>query len=174
MFRSNILQSLLQAGKRFITLEVFKGDNHKAKQYHGGGEDYNPPPNVEAIVVPINGNLADTAVLLYRDGITKIADLGEKRIYSTSADGQTFKVYVYLRNDGIIEINGASDFAVRYSELETAFNQLKSDFDALVTAYNAHAHPAGSPPGNTGAPLTPGNPSTADISGAKIDEILVP
>lgn len=77
-----------------------------------------------------------------------------------------------------------TDFAVRYNELETAFNQLKSDFDALVTDYNSHTHPATTTatvgPGPTlgDVTVTPttttGSPTTADITPAKCDKINLP
>jgi len=81
--------------------------------------------------------------------------------------------YIQIKSD-FIEIGGDTDFMVRFSELETAYNQLKSDHDDLVNAFNAHMHATAAP----GAPSIPtpgaGIPavaSTGDISGAKIDEI---
>jgi hypothetical protein len=66
-------------------------------------------------------------------------------------------------------MNGDTDFAVRYSELESAFNQLKQDLNAFILVYNTHSHSAfGGPPSATGLD------SAADISGAKIEEIKVP
>ena len=73
---------------------------------------------------------------------------------------------IYLNKDGEIILNQGSDFAVRFSALETAFNQLKSDYDA-------HTHPyVDTPIGPSTTSATA--PSTADISGAKIEEIMVP
>ncbi len=75
-------------------------------------------------------------------------------------------------NGSNIVFNKGTDFMVRYNELKTAFDTLKQDFNTLVTLYNAHVHPAGTP--NTGAPVTTGSPSTADITPAKIAAINVP
>jgi hypothetical protein len=50
----------------------------------------------------------------------------------------------------------------RFEELETGFNQLKSDFNSFLT----HVHGG---PGTPPAP--PVLPSTASISGAKINEV---
>lgn len=103
-----------------------------------------------------------------------VAGVGEHRLFSTDADG-VVKFYIHLKNDGTCEIGGNADNMVRYSKLEEAFNQLKSDHDALVTAFNAHMHPTagtGAPSPPTPIPNSiPATPSTADISDAKIEEI---
>lgn len=82
--------------------------------------------------------------------------------------------YIQIESD-FIEVGGDTDFMVRYSELESAFNQLKSDFDDLVGDYNSHQHTYITPlhpssPGSTTGSQG-GSTSSADISGAKIDEI---
>ena len=189
MFRSNILSTIIENSKRFITLEVFKGDNHKAKQYNPGGVDYNPTENTEALIIPINSNNADNAVIGYRDEIAPIADSGEKKSYSTNSDGSAIKAYVFYRNSGNLEVNGNADFAVRFNALQTAFDQLKSDFNtqitvynalvvaynALVVSYNSHTHASSVPiPLIPGAPGSPGIPSIADITPAKVDTVLLP
>ncbi len=102
---------------------------------------------------------------------------------SLDPDGETvslidFKGNTFKNNDTVWEINGNANFAVRFGAMETAYNQLKTDFDNLVTLYNAHIH-------ITTATITPGVPgvispttstgsaSTGDISGAKVDNIKV-
>jgi hypothetical protein len=71
---------------------------------------------------------------------------------------------------------------VRYQELETGFNQLKNDhndlvnkYNDLVTKFNTHVHSGVTTgPGASGPTSLTGqaeNESSADISGAKIDEI---
>lgn len=177
MKRSKIINSIIKNGKRFINLEVFRGDNHNYKQYGPGGYDYNPSIDNEAIVDYVNGNPADGAVIAYRDIITKISASGEVRIYSTSADGTSIESTIHLKNDGTIEINGNADFAVRYNELQTAFDQLKDDFDTLVSTYNAHTHIVTTPDtinGTASATTNTGSPSTADITPAKVDTVKLP
>ena len=102
---------------------------------------------------------------------------GDSKVYSTDADGNEKATCKFL-NDGTIEINGNADNAVAYTDLKTAFDQLKSDFDGLVTIFNAHTHPfVGVGPGNPGTTavtLTLDTPSTADMSGAKVDTVRVP
>lgn len=76
--------------------------------------------------------------------------------------------FLKLTDATIAELMGNADFAVRYSELETAFNQLKTDFDN-----HTHSVPGVTSGSFTATATAPTN-SSADISGAKIDEIKVP
>ena len=97
------------------------------------------------------------------DLIAAVAAEGERRFYSRDSAGAE-QATLNLKDDGQMELNGTGDFAVRFTALETAFNQLKSDFDG-------HNHPGVTAGGaSTGFPTA----STADISPAKIDEIEVP
>jgi hypothetical protein len=86
--------------------------------------------------------------------------------------GNTFK-----SNSSAWEINGNTNNAVQYQALETAFNQLKQDFDNFVaTVYGVHVHIVTTPDtiNGTASPTTnQGVPSTADITGAKIANIKV-
>lgn len=100
----------------------------------------------------------------------QLAEVGGTRIYSTDSDGAV-QFAIYLRADGTCEVGGDTDNMVRYSELETAFNTLRDDFNNFVNlTYNVHQHPTAA----TGPPSTPtvtGSQSNADITGAKIDEV---
>jgi len=91
--------------------------------------------------------------------------------------GENIEIY---NDSGSVEIQGNSDFAVRFSALETAYNQLKTDFDNLVSIFNAHIHTTTATVGSSAVlgvispTVTPGTPSTGDISGAKVDNVLLP
>ncbi|KKN55741.1 hypothetical protein LCGC14_0579510 [marine sediment metagenome] len=63
----------------------------------------------------------------------QLADIGEARIFSTDENG-VLKTFIWLKNDGIIEIGGDVDNMVRFSELKTAFNEMQSDVNTLKTA----------------------------------------
>lgn len=103
-----------------------------------------------------------------------IAAIGENRIFSTDENGVS-STYIHLKNDQTMEIGGNTDFMVRYSELENAFDELKNDHNDLVTAFNSHMHAtAATGPPSIPTPIPssiPATPSTADITGAKIEEI---
>jgi len=62
-----------------------------------------------------------------------------------------------------IELNGNTDYAIKYNNMKTAFDTLRTDLNNFITVFNAHAH------GNSGAspPATPGIPSVADMSNAQ-------
>tara|TARA_R110001606_G_scaffold374612_1_gene532474 strand:+ start:412 stop:948 length:537 start_codon:yes stop_codon:yes gene_type:complete len=137
------------------------------------GIDSNPIPEMVAIYGKTSGD-GNTFIMGYlvKD---KLADVGETRLFSTDDKG-VLQTYLWLRNDGTMEVGGDADNMVRYSELETAFNELKTDHNNLVTEWNAFAAvylPGG--PANVGLPATLAGatepPSGADITPAKIDEI---
>lgn len=103
-----------------------------------------------------------------------IAAIGENRIFSTDENG-VLSTYIHLKNDQTMEVGGNTDFMVRYSALENSFNELKNDHNDLVTAFNSHMHAtAATGPPSIPTPIPssiPATPSTADITGAKIEEI---
>jgi len=148
--------------KRLIVkvLRLGTQDVQTSRQIAPFGLDSNPIKDMVAIQseTSIKG---ETVVIGYigKEHVTKV---GETRLYSTDSDGG-LKSTVHLLDDGTLELLGNDNYAVKYNELETAFNQLKSDF-------NAHTHITSA---TVGAALTlgviapPTSPSTANISPAK-------
>lgn len=91
-----------------------------------------------------------------------IAEVGGLRLFSTDDTGKE-QFYVYLRASNNLELGGTARHLARFEELKTAFNSLKATFDE-------HVHlstPTGTPTS------TPTEPSTADISQCKIENITV-
>ena len=78
--------------------------------------------------------------------------------------------------DGVsITLNGGTDWAVQYTALKAAFDQLKSDMNTFVAVFNAHVHPGVTTgAGSTGTTVTPGSSSSADMSGAKVTTVNLP
>lgn len=117
----------------------------------------------EVLIISVGSTKYAIAV---NDGVDPEAQAGEEIIYSRDSEGAK-AAQIILRANGDIEINGDADFAVRFSPLETQFNELKN-------AFNTHTHlytPGTGTPTQTGS----GTPqSAADISGAKIDTIKTP
>lgn len=123
------------------------------------GIDSNAVKGMVAIYSPTT--IKGESVVIGYINTNAIAEVGGNRIFSTNDKGVE-QFYVYLRNTNNLELGGSVRHLARYEELAIAFNQLKTEFDA-------HIHT-----GNLGAPTTPpAMPSTADISGAKIDNIKV-
>lgn len=142
------------------------------------GTDSNPVKDMIAIYSQTQTK-GDAVIIGYLNK-NRLADIGEHRLFSTDSDGN-LSTYVWLKNDNTMEIGGDTDNMVRYSELKSAFDELKSDFNTFVTTkYNTHVHPitvggvtpgAGVGTGTSTPTVSSGSPSTADISGAKITEI---
>lgn len=136
-----------------------KKDTVEARQVSPYGLDSNPIPGLVAIYGHTE-SVKDCVVVGYILP-RQLAALGEIRLYSTDQDGN-IKSFVWLKNDGTMNLNGSAKHLARFEELETAFNQLKSDF-------NGHTHAGVTPGGGTTA--TPLPQSAADISGAKAETI---
>jgi hypothetical protein len=118
-----------------------------------------PAKNARGVRLRI-GNL-NIIISAFRYDVDAPDNPGETKLYSTDADGAEKSTHV-LTDDGKHVFNGGEDFAVRFSALETAFNQLKSD-------HNGHVHV------ETGASTNvPTVLSTASIADAKVRDMMVP
>jgi hypothetical protein len=135
------------------------------------GTDSNPVKDMIAVYAPTS-EMGKTVIIGYLNP-DAIAEVGGHRIYSTDESGAV-KGTIYLRANGDAEINGDTDNMVRFTKLQEAFDALKSDHNSLVTAFNTHLHPTaavGPPSPPTPGAGIPAQQSTADISGAKIDNV---
>jgi hypothetical protein len=152
-------------------LRFGKSDVQTSDQVAPHGIDSNPIKDMIAVYAKTEQK-GETVILGYLNR-NVMAGIGETRIFSTNSSG-TLQTFIWLKADGTIELGGANDFAVRFNELKSGFDQLKSDHNDLVTAFNAHMHatagtgPPSPPTPGSGIPATP---STANIDSAKIEEI---
>lgn len=166
-----ILSSTVESGKRIVKfLRLGLRDVQTSFEAAPFGTDSNPIKNMVAVYMPTG--IKGKTVLVGYINKNQLAGVGELRHYSTGEDGAV-KFYTWLKNDGTYEVGGDADNMVRYSELESAFNDVKGKVNDLVTAFNSHTHVLTLSAG-TGSAAPPANqqtPTTADISGAKIDEI---
>jgi len=174
-----ILTSIFTKKNGFDVLEVKaelnKDENITAERYSPSGDDSVPLPDDAGCFIPRD----ESGVYLvngFIDPKNKSVSLpGEKRFYSRDDSGN-IKAYIYLRKDEIIELNGNEDFAVRFLVLEAEFNKLKDSYNDLVEKYNQHTHlynPGPGSPTASGAASDQGTESTADISGAKVENVKV-
>jgi hypothetical protein len=149
------------------------------------GMDANPVDGGDIFSVEIGKNWKVSFCVDDKSAPDSSLGQGEIEIYSLS--GGQRKAKIRLGVDESVKVEGASfkllsdvDNAVRFSELQSAFDTLRDDFNTLVSKFNAHTHVtsglAGAVPvAGTAAPTpTPGTPSSASVSLAKIDEITVP
>lgn len=161
-----------------LQVEITDPDDIQTVQSMGAAGVNSNPVNDSIVFIAQAGNAFKIAVAV-DDGIEPTAKRGEYEIYS-SKDGVK-KSSAYCDEDGNLILNFGTDFAVRFSELKAAFDQLKADYDQSMVVVSNHSHndSLGAP---TTTPLlpsppfpTPGiQPTTADIDPAKIDDIMVP
>ncbi len=145
--------------KLLLTVEITETDDIQTVELmRQAGEDTNPPDGSKVLILSV-GDAWKIAVAS-DDGIVPSVNPGEKKLYSTNSGA--IQAFINLLADGTIEINGSTDFAVRFTALETAFNQLKSDL-------NSHVH-SGVTAGGAST-MMPTTPSTADITPAKVEEV---
>ncbi len=167
------ISTSIKSAVRFVKfLRMGKSDVQECRQAAPFGVDSAPTKDMAAIYAK-TGEVGKPVIIGYINK-NQIADVGENRLFSTDADGNV-QFYVHMKNDGTAEVGGDSDNMVRYSELESAFNELRGDLNNLISAYNSHVHPfvglAAGTAGATSPTGSSGTPSNADITPSKIQEI---
>ena len=146
-------------------------DIHTVEYMSPPGEDSNPPDGAKVLIVDI-GRAYKVAIAV-DDNVSPSMAEGEKKLYSIS-DG-AIASFINFLSSGIVEINGNNDFAVRFNEMQAAFDEFRDDFNQLVTDYTGHKHGGVQTGGGvTAVSDTPGTESTADISAAKVEEVKLP
>lgn len=154
-------------------LRFGKSDVQECIESSPYGIDSNPIEDMVAIYAPTEQS-GNNYVIGYLNK-NRLAEIGENRLFSTDANGN-LQAWIWLKNNGKIQVLGDSDNFVRYSKLEQAFNDLKASHNELAQKWNTFAttYVPGSP-ATAGSPLTlttsTVQPNTSDISGAKIDEV---
>lgn len=136
------------------------------------GVDSNPIKDMIAIYQQ-TGEKGKTVIVGYINKNQQAAP-GEYRLYSTDKDGVE-QSFIWLTNDGFIQINGDDDNMVRFSILKAEFDTLRSDLNSHIGNWNAFAA-AYVPGGPTPVGLPPtaisSSTSSADIAASKIDKVL--
>jgi len=146
-------------------------DPRKIENYIG---DQSPHVDDTVLLLQIGNNPDDLVAVSINDAVAKIAEAGEKRFYSYDSSGNVL-ANIYLNKDSEIVLNDGTDYAVKFNELKTQFDILKTDFNNHITAFTAHFHNIIEPtPGKpVTPPLTPGIPTAADISSAKVEMVRI-
>lgn len=136
------------------------------------GEDSNPVAGMDAVYLELSSR--KNKVIVGYINKQQIAAVGEKRIFSTDENGN-IKFYVWLHADGTCEFNGSENHLAQFEGLQSAYDQLKADFDALVDKFNSHVH-SGVAGGaaTSGVPTSSASHSTGDILPAKLSNHLCP
>jgi hypothetical protein len=85
-------------------------------------------PLKDMIAVYGNTTSDSESVIIGYINENQVAEPGETRLFSLDSNG-SLKSYLYLKKDGVIELNGDSNFAVKFNELQTVLNSLASNID---------------------------------------------
>jgi phage gp45-like len=136
-------------------------DIQTVQHFNPSGEDSAPIKGDQVLVLDLG--LAYKVAVGMQDILAAVMGAGEKKLYSRDVDGN-IAAFVNLLSGGNIELNGNADFAARFSNLESMVSDLN-------TKYDAHTHPD-PVSGSTGTPSNA--PLGLDISGAKVDTVLLP
>lgn len=123
---------------QFTAVEEFAGDERKAQVFGPCNEDFSPPNNVKTINIPLGRGRGFLVSVAYNnDQITPQAKEGERRIYSTGADGTEVKAEVFLKQDGTIFIdNGNVTITATPAGELTVTTTGKSIINSLETVIN--------------------------------------
>lgn len=148
--------------RRIKILRFGRGDVQTPTQATPFGFDSNPIANMRAIYGPTATN--GKPVIIGYINTENLAAEGEMRLFSTNANGVQ-KAYVWLKNNGIAEINGNGDYAVKYNALSLSF----AAYDAQINANLAAIAAAITGLGGTYVPTL----VNADISTAKVDNVTL-
>lgn len=188
---SEIIESFIEEGKRFLKLLKFgSDDNINTFQVGNFGEDSNVPAGYVAIYLKTSNSEEPVCIGVINNIIISDLNPGDKQIFSTNEAGDAVAAFLKLLNTGDIEINsgsafvkvladgtqefnGNADFIAGFNELKAGFDELKSDFNTFVNSvYNSHVHPGVSSGGaSTGPTPASGSPSSASIDDSKKDNL---
>ena len=156
---SKINSSLIEKG--FRVFKVLQFGAKTADECAPFGEDSNPLKNMSAVFAETSSG-GEPVIIGYFNK-NQIAEIGEKRMYSLKEDGSVSS-FIWLKNDGKIQLNGNVDNAVRFKPLNTAITQtdtsINTELGKIAAVLNS---------------LVPGSyvPTViqTDISEAKIDDL---
>lgn len=173
-----------------IATNLESGENVRLAQVNLEGEDtvtVELPFSQGDEVVPEVGDTVyfsevDSGMLIgmyIQSGIPVDDSLGEgdRELFSKSGANRMAKMR--LKNDGVIVLNDGDDFAVRFTKLESAINDLVNILSGNSTKLSTHIHLPTGPGLITGPPLSPTQVPvelesvTADISAAKVEEVML-
>lgn len=151
---------ILQAGKR--VLKVLQFGPKTASESAPFGIDSSPLKGMTAIYGSTSNN-GDTVILGYIQK-NQLAEVGETRFFSLDANGG-LKAFIWLKNDGDIQLNGDDYSSVRFQPLQSGINAK----DDLINAELVKIQTALT---GVGGVYVPGNIST-DISQSESETVKI-
>jgi hypothetical protein len=161
-----------EGNSRLLQAEISSADDKQTIELVSAcGEQYNPRDGDVLFIAELGPNWKIAIASSDETEPDDTLEQGERKIYSLKGDGEVMAC-VRFKADGTLILNEGEDWAVRFSALESAFNELQGKWNSFAAAY-APGGPAsvGTPP----AAIPPDTfESSADITEARIDNIQVP
>jgi hypothetical protein len=168
------ISSTISNAMRTIKLTIWgRTDTRERIESMPFGFDAQALANMQAITM--DTSMDGKSVVIGFVNTKQLAAAGESRMYALDSDGNLLGFF-YCKSDGTMLIGGDDNFAVKFNELKTEYNSLKSTVNDLASKWSAFAtaYVPGSPSA-TGLPVTlagqnvPANSS--DIDNAKNTKI---
>lgn len=121
---AKIKEVVLSGFKRTLKVEQFGVKT--ALESSPFGIDSSPIKDMTAIYSNTS-NDAESVIIGYINN-NQIAEQGETRLFSLDSSGN-LKAFIHLKKDGVIELNGDSNFVVKYNELQNVLNTLATNIN---------------------------------------------
>ena len=150
-----------------VKIEILKNDNHFSTIYGSPGDDSRPLIADSVAYIEGNNTGSKTAVGFLDTKNPPVSGDGERRLYSRDLNG-AIQALIFLKDNGIAEINGNTDFPISFTVLQTLLNTLTTAINVNLTAIAASLTSL-SPP----TPYVP-IPVNIDITPAKITKVTLP
>lgn len=154
-----------RSGKQVLILdcEIDDPEDVQSVEYLFPSGDSFIPPNGDTVLIHEVGNQLLVATAVNSGVVSTISEAGERSLFAYK-DG-TVTALIDLLHSGEIVLNRGDGFAIE-------FEKMKNAFDEIVEFVNSHDHPFVGldvgVAGKTGSVLAP---STADMSGAKVESV---
>lgn len=177
---------------RMLSVELSEANDVQSVEHiNQNGEQTNPPDDTTVLVLELNPSWKLAIAINDLVDIDENLSPGEKKIYAVDS-GNNVVAWIYLKGDGSIRLdngsgsleltasgnvvnNDGSDWVTQFTAMKSAFDTLKSDLNTFITTYNTHVHSGVMTGGGSSGPTpSTGTSSTADMSGAKVETVLVP
>ncbi len=105
-----------QIEEGFRTIKVNQYGAKTADVVQPFGDDSNPIKNMVAVFTETDTDGNPIVIGYFNKDV--VAAEGEKRLYSVDSSGNQ-KAFMWLKNDGQLQLNGSGDNAVRFTPLES-------------------------------------------------------
>ena len=122
------------------TVETHYGQNQLCDQYGPSGEDAPPIKDDRVLLVKVEGSgrFVSAGVLTQ----SQDAEPGDKKMYSRDSDSGDVKAYIWLKNDGSIEIESKDKISIKAGadvELDAGSNNVTFKGAVKVTGVSFEA-----------------------------------